>query len=128
MQPLPANPNIERRSEGYYIAGTRISLESIAHALRRGETVHRRIGERPRDGVGHDLQEMNYGGELTPVELVEQVVCVLLIDRDVHDPFVLLAPLSLSNPACAAPARRFGTAELPETPLTLVPPIWRLME
>jgi uncharacterized protein (DUF433 family) len=39
MQLLPANPNIERRNEGYYIAGTRISLESIAYALRRGETV-----------------------------------------------------------------------------------------
>jgi uncharacterized protein (DUF433 family) len=39
MQLLPANQNIESRNEGYYIAGTRISLESIAYALQRGETV-----------------------------------------------------------------------------------------
>jgi len=39
MQLLPADPNIETRNEGYYIAGTRISLESIVFAVHRGETV-----------------------------------------------------------------------------------------
>ena len=39
MQRLPVNPNIERRNEGYYIVDTRISLASVAYALRRGETV-----------------------------------------------------------------------------------------
>jgi uncharacterized protein (DUF433 family) len=35
---MPANQYVECRGSGYYVAGTRISLDSIAYALRRGET------------------------------------------------------------------------------------------
>jgi uncharacterized protein (DUF433 family) len=39
MEEMPASPYVEIRGVGYYIAGTRISLDSIAYALARGETV-----------------------------------------------------------------------------------------
>src|ERR1039457_593200 len=39
MSDLPASQYIEARGDGYRVAGTRISLDSIAYAVRRGETV-----------------------------------------------------------------------------------------
>jgi uncharacterized protein (DUF433 family) len=39
MYELPASPYVEPRGLGYYIAGTRISLDSIAYAVQRGESV-----------------------------------------------------------------------------------------
>jgi uncharacterized protein (DUF433 family) len=39
MVELPASQYIEKRSGGYSLAGIRISLDSIAWAVRRGETV-----------------------------------------------------------------------------------------
>ena len=39
MQQIPVSPYVEVRDRAYYIAGTRISLDSVAYALRRGETV-----------------------------------------------------------------------------------------
>jgi len=44
---LPVHPSIEGRNGGYYIAGTRISLESVAYALRRGETVPEILADFP---------------------------------------------------------------------------------
>ena len=38
MTQLPPNPHIELRAQGYYLTGTRISLDSIALAVERGET------------------------------------------------------------------------------------------
>lgn len=35
---MSPNKSVEPRGQGYYLAGTRISLDSIAYALRRGET------------------------------------------------------------------------------------------
>ena len=39
MSDLPVSQYIEASGDGYRLAGTRISLESIAYAVRRGETV-----------------------------------------------------------------------------------------
>ena len=35
---MPINPDLEARGESYYVAGTRISLDSVACSFRRGET------------------------------------------------------------------------------------------
>ena len=47
MIELPANPYIEVRDSGYFLAGTRISLGSIACAIGRGETVDEILGDFP---------------------------------------------------------------------------------
>jgi len=47
MSDLPASQYIEARGDGYRVAGTRISLDSIAHALRRGETVGEILADFP---------------------------------------------------------------------------------
>lgn len=39
MSEMPASPYIEARGRGCYLAGTRISLDSIAYAVGRGETI-----------------------------------------------------------------------------------------
>ncbi len=39
MTRLPPNPYIESRGSGYFLAGTRISLDSVACAVGRGENV-----------------------------------------------------------------------------------------
>lgn len=36
---MTPNQSVELRGQSYYLAGTRISLDSVAYALRRGETV-----------------------------------------------------------------------------------------
>jgi uncharacterized protein (DUF433 family) len=41
------DPYVEIRGGGYYLAGTRISLDSIAYALRRGETVEEILADFP---------------------------------------------------------------------------------
>jgi hypothetical protein len=38
MAELPINEFIEMRGRGYYLVGSRVSLDSIAYCLRRGET------------------------------------------------------------------------------------------
>jgi len=38
---------VEERNRGYYIAGTRISLDSIAYALKRGETADEILADFP---------------------------------------------------------------------------------
>jgi len=47
MSELPASQYIEVRGAGYRIAGTRISLDSIAYAVRRGETVEDILADFP---------------------------------------------------------------------------------
>ena len=47
MAALPTNEHVEIRHLGYYLAGTRISLDSIAYALRRGETVEEILADFP---------------------------------------------------------------------------------
>jgi uncharacterized protein (DUF433 family) len=39
MVEIPTNEFVERRGDGYYLAGSRISVDSIAYAVRRGQTV-----------------------------------------------------------------------------------------
>jgi uncharacterized protein (DUF433 family) len=39
MASMPTNEYVEIRNGGYYLAGIRISLDSVAYSLRRGETV-----------------------------------------------------------------------------------------
>jgi uncharacterized protein (DUF433 family) len=39
MIEMPASQYVEIRNQGYYLAGSRISLDSVAYALKRGETV-----------------------------------------------------------------------------------------
>lgn len=47
MLELPANDHVEFRNQGYYVAGTRISLDSIAYAVRRGESVEEILADFP---------------------------------------------------------------------------------
>jgi uncharacterized protein (DUF433 family) len=47
MSEMPTNEWIEIRGTGYYLAGTRISLDSIAYALPRGETVDQIMADFP---------------------------------------------------------------------------------
>jgi hypothetical protein len=39
MVELPASPCMERRNEGYHMSGRRISLDSVAYGVIRGESV-----------------------------------------------------------------------------------------
>ena len=47
MIELPTSPHIEQRDSGYFLAGTRISLGSIACAVGRGVTVDEILGDFP---------------------------------------------------------------------------------
>ncbi len=47
MIELPLNAHVDARNHGYYVAGTRISLDSIAYALRRGETAEEMLADFP---------------------------------------------------------------------------------
>jgi uncharacterized protein (DUF433 family) len=47
MIELPASPFVERRGQGYYMAGSRISLDSIAYAVFRGETLEEILADFP---------------------------------------------------------------------------------
>jgi uncharacterized protein (DUF433 family) len=44
---MPTNRYVEYRGGGYYIAGTRISLDSIAYAVQRGESVEDILADFP---------------------------------------------------------------------------------
>ena len=47
MIEMPTDLYVEERNRGYYVAGTRISLDSIAHALNRGETADEILADFP---------------------------------------------------------------------------------
>ncbi|MGA2740755.1 MAG: hypothetical protein ABSG65_25370 [Bryobacteraceae bacterium] len=47
MSDLPASQYIEACGDGYRVAGTRISLDSTAHAVRRGEPVEDILADFP---------------------------------------------------------------------------------
>jgi len=53
---MPANAAVERRDQGYYIAGTRISLESLAWAIKRGEAVEEILADFPALGSRDRLE------------------------------------------------------------------------
>lgn len=47
MVVLPSNEFIEFRDPGYYLAGTRISLDSIAYGVRRGQSAEEILDDFP---------------------------------------------------------------------------------
>src|SRR5258708_233243 len=47
MHVMALSQDIEGRNDSYYVAGTRISLDSVAYAVRRGETTDEILAEFP---------------------------------------------------------------------------------
>ena len=47
MVEMPAGQYVEARNHGYYVAGTRISLDSVACATGRGETLEEILADFP---------------------------------------------------------------------------------
>lgn len=47
MIEMPASQYVEARNHGYYVAGTRISLDSVAYAVGRGETLEEILADFP---------------------------------------------------------------------------------
>jgi len=47
MIEMPASQYVEIRNQGYYLAGSRISLDSVAYALKRGQTVEEILEDFP---------------------------------------------------------------------------------
>src|SRR5262245_16975408 len=47
MVEMPNNEYIEAKNRGYYVTGTRISLDSIAYAVGRNETVEEILADFP---------------------------------------------------------------------------------
>jgi uncharacterized protein (DUF433 family) len=47
MVEMPASQYVEARNNGYYVAGTRISLDSVACAIGRGETLEEILADFP---------------------------------------------------------------------------------
>jgi uncharacterized protein (DUF433 family) len=50
MTAMPPDEYLEERGQGYFIAGTRISLDSVAHALARGQSVEEILADFPAIG------------------------------------------------------------------------------
>ena len=70
MIEIPANEYVEARHEGYYIAGTRISLDSIAYALSRGDTVQEILADFPALESRHKLEGAIAFIEAHPAEVL----------------------------------------------------------
>jgi uncharacterized protein (DUF433 family) len=47
MVEMPASPYVEARGRGYYMSGTRISLDSIAYSVIRGQSVEEILEDFP---------------------------------------------------------------------------------
>ena len=47
MVEMPASQYVESRNHGFYVAGTRISLDSVACAIGRGETLEEILADFP---------------------------------------------------------------------------------
>src|SRR6266436_1531038 len=47
MVEMPASQHVESRNHGYHVAGTRISLDSVACAIGRGETLEEILADFP---------------------------------------------------------------------------------
>ena len=47
MVEMPASPYVEARGRGYYMTGTRISLDSIAYSVASGQTVEEILEDFP---------------------------------------------------------------------------------
>jgi hypothetical protein len=55
MIEMPADIAVEQRNQGYYVAGTAISLDSVAWAVKRGETADEILGVCRNEKTDGDL-------------------------------------------------------------------------
>jgi uncharacterized protein (DUF433 family) len=69
MNEMPASPYVEARGRRHYIAGTRISIDSIAYAFRRGETVEDILEDFPSLQSGEKLDGAIAFVRAHPVEI-----------------------------------------------------------
>jgi len=53
---MPTDAAVEQRNLGYYVAGTTISLDSVACALKRGETADEILADFPAIGSRQRLE------------------------------------------------------------------------
>ena len=56
MIEMPTDVAVEQRNQGYYVAGTTISLDSVAWALQRGETADDIFSDFPAIGSRQRLE------------------------------------------------------------------------
>ena len=56
MIEMPTDVAVEQRNQGYYVAGTTISLDSVAWALQRGETADEILADFPAIGSRQRLE------------------------------------------------------------------------
>jgi uncharacterized protein (DUF433 family) len=56
MIEMPIDVAVEQRNQGYYVAGTTISLDSVAWALKRGETADEILADLPAIGSRQTLE------------------------------------------------------------------------
>ena len=47
MIEIPASPYLDQPNQGYYLSGTRISLDSVAHAVNRSQTIDEILADFP---------------------------------------------------------------------------------
>ena len=56
MIEMPTDVAVEQRNQGYYVAGTTISLDSVAWAVKRGETADEILADFPAIGARQRLE------------------------------------------------------------------------
>jgi uncharacterized protein (DUF433 family) len=56
MVEMLTNAAVEQRNNGYYVSGTRVSLDSVAWALKRGESVDEILADFPAIGARQRLE------------------------------------------------------------------------
>ena len=56
MIEMPTDVAVEQRNQGYYVAGTTISLDSVAWAVKRGETADEILADFPAIGSRQRLE------------------------------------------------------------------------
>jgi len=71
MIEMLADAAVEQRHQGYYVAGTRISLDSVAWALKRGETIDEILTDLPALGSRQKLEAAIAFIETHPREIEE---------------------------------------------------------
>jgi uncharacterized protein (DUF433 family) len=74
MNEVPVSPYVEARGRRYYIAGTRVSLDSIAYALSRCETIDEILLDFPSLQRGEKLEGAIAFIQTHPVEIEDYLV------------------------------------------------------
>jgi uncharacterized protein (DUF433 family) len=64
---------VEQRNGGYYVAGTRVSLDSVVYGYRRGESV----------------EEIAYNFQALTVSQIEGVIAFYLANREMVDAYLV---------------------------------------